>query len=308
MRRVNGLKVIENPYCYVGWETVRTEAGQCFHSQKKTFCQRRDTELYRLCGVYHRAGVPAEIEEVDGGGAEEEFCLRVTRNLSDSVYRGVKAGKAVLIAGGYCNYAPAAAGGLQRAVGTEKRIGAVWIDAHTDNQIAETRDSLRLVALPVSTMTGQTMEQYRKTVCGLERPVKGENILLSDARETEEEEEENLKAAGCQVLRWKDFEDEMVWKEAVMELAGRTDTIYLSVDADILQSQYVPAYEREIPGGHSIDVVMRNISAVMATGKVNVFSVFCVDFDHYDRQGEYTYLSGMKLIASGLAGWTQSGL
>ena len=99
MRRVNGLKVIENPYCYVGWETVRTEAGQCFHSQKKTFCQRRDTELYRLCGVYHRAGVPAEIEEVDGGGAEEEFCLRVTRNLSDSVYRGVKAGKAVLIAG-----------------------------------------------------------------------------------------------------------------------------------------------------------------------------------------------------------------
>ena len=102
MRRVNGLKVIENPYCYAGWETVRTEAGQCFHSQKKTFCQRRDTELYRLCGVYHRAGVPAEIEEVDGGGAEEEFCLRVTRNLSDSVYRGVKAGKAVLIAGMLC--------------------------------------------------------------------------------------------------------------------------------------------------------------------------------------------------------------
>ncbi len=92
-----------------------------------------------------------------------------------------------------------------------------------------------------------------------------------------------------------------------MELAGRTDTIYLSVDADILQSQYVPAYEREIPGGHSIDVVMRNISAVMATGKVNVFSVFCVDFDHYDRQGEYTYLSGMKLIASRLAGWTHTG-
>lgn len=305
MKEINELKVIECKYCYNVWQAQMQDGKPAFSSAVKEFSQRRDVDLYHLCGVYHTAGVPFDIHEVDYENYREyEPYAGITRDFSDAVCKGVQENKAVLVAGGYCNYAPAVAGGLQRAIGEDKTIGLIWIDAHSDNQIVEDFDEpIRLVGVPISSMVGQTLPEYRSEVCGLNRPLDGSNIIISDARITLADEEENMKNAGIVRLSRNDFDDPKVWKEAVNDLASRVDAIYLSVDADILKPQYLPAYETFEPGGHEIETVMANIASVMETGKVNVFSVFCVDFDHYERGGEYTYLNGMKLIASGLQSW-----
>ncbi len=52
-----------------------------------------------------------------------------------------------------------------------------------------------------------------------------------------------------------------------------------------------------------MDCVMRNIRIVMVTGKAAAFSALCVDFDHYEKDGERMYLNGMNMIAAGLDGW-----
>lgn len=83
------------------------------------------------------------------------------------------------------------------------------------------------------------------------------------------------------------------------------DVLYLSVDVDILDSSFVPAYEKSVPFGHELDVVMRNVRIVMETGKVCAYSLFCVDFDHYERGGNRTFLSSMELIDAGLHHWKQ---
>lgn len=308
MARPTGLKVIENKYCYNVWEAYMEDGSEAFSSVEKEFSQRRDVELYHLCGIYDRAGLPVETVEPDyrPGSAEQPYKV-LTRAFSDEVYSGVAAGKAVLVAGGYCNYAPAILGGLQRAVGTDKRLGVIWVDAHSDNQIVEDFDEpIRLVGVPVSTMLGQTLPGYRKEVCGLEKPLDGRNMIISDARITLEDEEANMRSASVVRLTGEQFEDPATWQAAVQSLAERVDHIYFSVDVDILKPEYIPAYEVLSPGGHDIEKVMENIGVVMDTGKVNVMSVFCVDFDHYENGGEWTYLSGMKVIASALSRWSET--
>lgn len=109
-------------------------------------------------------------------------------------------------------------------------------DAHADNRIAETTESLdiRLVGVPVSVMVGQTAEDYRKKVCGLTVPIAGEHILVSDGRMNIPEFDENLKNAGSKKVSGEIFDDPEKWKEEIQKLADQTDLLYLSVDADIL--------------------------------------------------------------------------
>ena len=65
MARPNGLKVIENKYCYNVWEAFMEDGREAFSSVEKEFSQKRDVDLYHLCGVYNSAGLPVETVEPD---------------------------------------------------------------------------------------------------------------------------------------------------------------------------------------------------------------------------------------------------
>lgn len=136
-----GLTVVECPYNYNAWTVDCTAGTPVYSSELKLYEGRRDVDLYHETNLYQAMGLPVEIHGVDYGRYKEEYpqpCLGVTREFSDAVYAGVRKGDFVLVAGGFCNYAPAIAGGIQRAIGQDKKIGVVWMDAHADCQIAET--------------------------------------------------------------------------------------------------------------------------------------------------------------------------
>lgn len=304
MEKLSGLTVIECDNCETLWRITRKGDGYEIHDPIRTFQQRRDVELFHLCGVYGRAGVPFSIKEINYEKYKEyRPSDGVLKNYSDLVCQALKGGNAVLIPTGYCMYAPAVAGGIQRAIGSDKKIGVVWINAHADNHIIEEEDTATFVGLPVSCLAGQTRKSWTREICGLEVPCDGKNMLLSDIRICSETALRNMERAEMIHLTISDFKDPEVWDKAVGALAERVDAIYLSVDMDILKNEYTPAYIKCVPGGHTVETVMRNIEAVMETGKVLAFSVFCADFDRYEQQGEWTYLNAMKLIASGLRSW-----
>lgn len=299
------LTVIECPYCYAAWD-VRIEDGkEIFRSSLRQYQNPRAVDLYHQSHVYELAGLPVEIKSISyPEGCALQPCVELTRQFSDLVRESVQNGNPVFAAGGYCNYAPAIAGGIQRALGTDTRIGLVWIDAHSDNCIVEDSSSpTRLVGVPFSVMTGSTLEQYRKEICGLEIPLRGQNIIAGDIRFATEANASHLEKEQVVRLDATAFQDKTIWEKAVSSLASRVDVIYLSVDADILKAKYIPAYEKAVPYGHELDTVIRNIRLVMETGKVCAYSLFCVDFDHFEQGGPITFLSGLELAAAGLRGW-----
>ena len=308
MKKNSGLSVIECGYCYNQWRFDTSSKERKIISEIKKFKQPRDVELYHRCGAYSKAGVPWEITEIDYENYRQyEPYVGVMKNFSDAVCQGIKKGNAVLVPTGYCADAPAIAGGIQRGVGTGKKIGVIWIDAHSDNRIIETSQSkdLRFVGIPISVIAGQTFEEWRCSACGLTVPCEGRNMLVSDGRMNDGEFDRNLEQAGIKKLAGPGFDDEKVWEHTVNTLAGQVDAIYLSVDVDILKPEYIPAYAKTVPGGHDIETVMRNIRIVMRTGKVLAYSLFCVDFDRYEMDGEKNYISGRKLMEAGLESWSQ---
>lgn len=308
MKKNSRISVVECKYCYNQWRFDTSSKERKIISGLKEFKHPRDVDLYHQHDIYSKGGVPYTIIEIDYENYKEyEPYVGVTRNFSDAVYESIRKGDAVLVATGYCAHAPAIVGGIQRAIGTDKKIGVIWIDAHSDNRIIETSLSkdLRFVGIPISVIAGQTFDEWRRSACGLSVPCEGKNMLVSDGRMNDEEFNRNLESAGILKLDSRGFEDEKTWRNAVKMLSDQVDAVYLSVDADILKEEYIPAYAKSVPGGHDIQTVMRNIRIVMQTGKVLAYSLFCVDFDRYEMNGEKNYISGMRLIEAGLESWSQ---
>lgn len=304
-----GLSVLEYPYVYAAWTVDPNDFDRAFSERKEFSSERRALDDYHLCGVYHKAGLPFTITEINGFAYPDlEPFQSIPLQLAEECQKAICAGRKVLVPSGYCALAPAIVGGMQKALGSDKKIGVLWVDAHSDNVIVEKtkRNDRSFVGIPLSTIVGQTMENWRKNFCGLSVPIPGENIIVSDGRCSDEECLENLQDAGILRLTEEQFEDSACWKEQVQELAGRVDALFLMVDADIMNGSCIPAYFCEEPGGHDVLKVMENVRIAMETGKVAAFACFCVDFDKYSQGGDITYLNGMRVIGAGLEAWKEN--
>ena len=306
MNILSHLTVLESRYCYNCWSVDTTQKPYRVFDEIRLFRQRRDTDLYHEENTYSTAEVPFDVYQIERSSySEDSPYLALPKSCSDLTAQAVASGSGVLMANGYCAYAPALLGGLQRALGENASLGMIWIDAHADNRIIEDKEEekTRFVGIPVSTAAGQTFDDWRINGCGLRIPLPGSNILASDLRANLPSFDQNAKKAGIQALSSAEFESRADWKKAVTELASRVDALYLSVDADILSPEYIPAYAKIVPNGHSLEKVAENISLVMKTGKVAVYSVFCIDFDLYEQDGETNYRTGKALIEAGLKSW-----
>lgn len=298
------LTVLECDYRYCGWAIdVHTKK---ITSHLETYQQRKATDDYQLCGVYRQTELPYELKKVTGDKySGEEPHQAIPHAFSDLTCEAIKRGNKLLASSGYCVYAPAIVGGIQRAIGEDKKIGVIWIDAHFDNVIIEDtcEESVILVGVPLSTIMGKTMDKWRKNSCILKKAISPEYILASDGRCSDKECIRNIRRTTAIVVSEEDFDKRTVWKQKVEELSDKVDAIYLMVDVDILKADLVPAYYERHKGGHDVDTVMDNVRAVMNTDKVIAFSCFCADFDKYEDGGDTTYLNSMKVIGAGLSSW-----
>lgn len=303
---MEALTVLECPYPYAAWYANNTCEPPVFRSSERHFEHRPMTDDFRACGLYAAAGVPYEVQELRRETYPElPPHEAVPRDVSDRVCEAILAGRHVLLASGYCVYAPAAVGGMQRALGTDARIGIVWIDAHADCVVLERKSEMRptLVGIPLSSALGLTAETWRADACGLTQPISPQNVLASDLRRSDDASLKTVLDAGCTVLDEATFEDGAIWEREVRTLAERVDAIYLAIDADILRPEFVPAYFRPEPGGHTPETVVERARAVLATGKVRAASTFCFDFDKTGPERDVTCLNAMRVIGGVLQGW-----
>jgi len=300
-RPIKGLKIVEVPY----------------RNMKRTY-YRREFDDYKLCGTYYKAGVPFDVAQVSYSEEnypkdDGEFFSRDPKvfnkafgELCGSICReteaGIRDGKCVLLTGGGCEHVVGVLGGLQQALGKDKRIGFIWLDAHGDFNTPETTLSGRPGGMPLAVSAGLGCDEWRLGA-GLEVPVETGNIILSDGRNLDPLEEKAIKSSDMVLLDTAAFNKLQVWKKAVAELADRVDLIYLHIDQDILDGKYIPNSLMPEPNGPEIDTVMENIKAVMDTGKVMAYSLVSVTFVNGKPGQDIRTLNGMRLLGAGLENW-----
>lgn len=254
-KKLNHLGVIEIPYGDLNWGPDPLHIREGIFSDIQHWKKYRELDDYRLCGIYGKACVPHSVEEiVYKPEGNEEVYLTLTRQVSDSVYRHLTQREAVLLTGGYCKDAVGVCGGIQRAIGSDKKVGIIYLDAHSDMSTPAVTHTGILGGMDMAAILGVEMKEWR-AAAGLTIPYNDQFVILSDFRESEIDDDGALEIVEKLHIDWLksiEFEDESIWKEHVEHLAQVVDAIYLHIDADILNSRYVPNASCVAEGGPSI--------------------------------------------------------
>ena len=298
---LQGLTIVEVPY----------------RNMKRVY-YRREFDDYKLCGTYYKAGVPFEV--VQASYHHENYPLEegeffsydpavfsealgaLCGSICNEAAAGIRKGNAVMLTGGGCEHAPGIIGALQQALGADTKIGLIWLDAHGDINTPETSISGRPGGMPLAVCTGLGCESWQKAA-GIEKPLPLENVLLTDGRELDDAEATIIKGGQILYLDTADFNRQQVWRRKVKEFADRVDVIFLHMDQDILDAQYIPNSLMPTPGGPELVTVLENIKAVMETGKVLAFSLVSVTFVNGMPGQDIRTLNAMRMLGAGLENW-----
>ena len=305
-KKLSHLGVIEIPYGDLNWGPDPHHIREGIFSDIQHWKKYRELDDYKLCGIYGKAGIPYSVEEISYHPREdEEVYLTLTRQVSDSVYQHLINQEAVLLTGGYCKDAVGVCGGIQRAIGARKRVGIIYLDAHSDMSTPAVTHTGILGGMDMAAILGVDMEEWR-LAAGINSPYDDRLVILSDFREAYVDDDGALEIIEKLHIDWLNsdaFEHESTWREHVNRLAKQVDAIYLHIDADILNNRHVPNAACVAEGGPSIDTVMRNIQIVMQTGKVLVYGTYGFYFDT-DLPGQDSLtLSGLRVVSAGLEDW-----
>ena len=254
-----------------------------------------------------KAGVPYSVEEIVYNPEEdEEVYLTLTRQVSDAVFQHLSNREAVLLTGGYCKDAVGVCGGIQHASGADKKVGIIYLDAHSDMSTPAVTHTGILGGMDMAAILGVDMTNWRFTA-GLNTPYDDHLVILSDFREAEIDDDGTLEIVEGSHINWiksEGFENECLGKENVNNLAQKVDAIYLHIYADMLNNRHVPNAACVAEGGPSIDTVMNNIRAVMKIGKVLVYGTYGFYFDTEVPGQDSLTLSGLRIVSARLEDWS----
>ncbi len=91
--------------------------------------------------------------------------------------------------------------------------------------------------------------------------------------------------------------------EALESLSERVDTIYLTVDMDVLDISYAPGVPASTPGGMNTDELFEAVHAAGLCHKVKAMDLVCLD--PFKDRGEMTVKTAVHVMLSFLTGYKQ---
>ena len=168
---------------------------------------------------------------------EKEICA-YSKVLYDAMFESKKDGNFTILTGGDHTYAISSALSSQAL---KKKIGVMWIDAHTDFNTFRTTETGNIHGLPLACIAGYECEELRAFHEG--DTVSPANICVVGARSIDREERENLKDAGVRVFSTDEVHErgiETVMKEAFEICLNGTEGVHVSFDLDVIDPQDAP--------------------------------------------------------------------
>lgn len=220
-----------------------------------------------------------------GTGERQIRMADIYQQLARLTAQAIDKGKRPVIIAGDCCSSIAVFAGLQRA-GIDPLF--IWFDAHGDFNTWETTPSGFLGGMPLAMIAGRG-EQTISNAVEL-APVSEEKVILTDARDLDPEEKEQLRKSRVIHLRHINELNEHPLPES---------PIYVHVDMDIIDPEEVPAMNYPAPGGPSATELKAVFQRLAQTGRIAAVSVssWNPDLDH-DGQSEKICMDALKPLIS----------
>ncbi len=230
----------------------------------------------------------------------EDEVNKFNSNLYDAVNTEIINGNFPLIIGGDHSVSIASA----LASSNNKKIGIIWVDAHTDFNTFETTITGNIHGLPLATIVGYHNEELRGF--NLYNTINPKNAVIIGARSIDEAEYKNLEDAGVTYFTTKDIKKngiQNIVSEAFKIALNGTDGVHISCDLDVIDPLIAPGVSvPEINGITDKDIL--EITDVILKYKENIVSYDIVEFnplndiDNKTEQLALTILEKVKNMIS----------
>lgn len=219
----------------------------------------------------------------------------VNAELAARVSGIVSAGRYPLVLGGDHSIAIGTIAGLSPHY---RKLGVIWIDAHTDLNTPETTESGNIHGMSLRVALGEGDE--RLTRIGGEGPkIKPENIVLIGGRQLDPGEKAYIKANNITCFTMHDVDRRgmsQVMEEAIRIAGNGTDGVHLSFDIDSVDPGEAPGTGTPVHGGLSYREAHLALELLSESGIITS-AEFVELSPSYDHAGRTTNLT-LELICS----------
>lgn len=232
------------------------------------------------------------LDDIDTPWAKRiEGLVKIYDRVAQATSQTLEAGKFPFVLAGDHSTAGGTIAGIKKAY-PNKRLGAVWIDAHADLHSPYTTPSGNLHGMPVATALGidniehrvedrdlgpGTIEKWEmlKDTAGIKPKISAEDLVFVALRDFEEQEEAVIRKEGIRV-----FEVEEVRKEGVPEIVDEilkvlapVDIIYISFDVDSMDKKISQGTGTPVDGGLEINEAKDLINGLLKSPKTVCFEL-----------------------------------
>lgn len=200
--------------------------------------------------------------------------LEVCEKLMNSVDAAIAEGTTAVTIGGDHSIAIGSISGAARNSRRQgKKLGLIWFDAHGDIHTPETTYNGNLHAMPLAVVLGKG-ESRLASLGGFNPKVEGRNAVLIGFSDLDGDERDIIDELGVTAFSMHDI-DRLGMPEIMkraMEIAGDgTDSIHVSFDIDVIDTEYAPGVTTPARGGMSVREALYGLSVICESEKSNSF-------------------------------------
>jgi arginase len=230
-----------------------------------------------------------------------EEITRVCGLLAHKVKEAIQNGHFPLVLGGDHSIGAGTVSGVSAYHHDRNRkVGLIWIDAHTDINTPETSPSGNVHGMPVAALVGLGPEELAD-LQGFRPKVDPANCVIVGARDIDPLEKENIRSSGVRVITMTEIDKRgmsSVMDEAISMASTGTAGFHCSLDLDAIDPQFAPGVGTPVPGG--ITFRESHLALEMIGDSGALLSMECVELnpvlDVVNRTGEL----GVELVCSAL--------
>jgi arginase len=206
--------------------------------------------------VVDQGNVPAPIRESVREGDTTQKYIReiaeVCRAVHGMTRRSLDAGAIPVVIGGDHSLAAGsvAASADWVTAATTRPLGLIWVDAHGDMNTPETSESGNVHGMPLAALLGQAPRDLASI--GSSPSVRPEHTVLVGIRNLDDQEKDQIRAAGVHLFTMKDVDRDGIARVAERAIALASDGtggVHVSFDLDVCDPAVAPGVGTPVRGG-----------------------------------------------------------
>jgi arginase len=254
----------------------------------------------RLAGLGHTVIDEGDVaihnmEELRVGNLHARYITeiaRANRALAAAVQRVIRRGHFPLVLGGDHSIAVGTVSGIAAWGRTRgKKLGLLWVDAHSDINTPGTSPSGNVHGMPLAALLGLGPGTLTG-IGGRFRKVLPENVALVGIRSVDEGERRNLRQLGVHVYTMADIDRHgihIVMEKAIENVTHQTDLVHVSFDLDSVDPSLAPGVGTPVKGGldyREAHLVMESLAEAGVMSSLELVEVNPI-LDDRNRSAEF---------------------